>query len=179
MVQESGEFLHVEALGSLEHLRHLKNAILVEFCQLCHPVSMYEAHALAKELADEQKKEERLARMTALEDEVYETATQVVLAGIAFHEVSPTQPEPPQAWIDIYGYDAAMRRLRVAQAMWMPKSQAPAGLDLAQKAMTGISRGRAFRVRLTQNQLNVKIELPAPTSAEHPGPETYKVLDIE
>lgn len=140
---------------------------------------MYEAHALAKELADDQKKEERLARMTALEDEVYETATQVMLAGLSYHEISPTQAESPQSWIDTYGYDAAMRRLRVAQSMWMPKSQSPAGMDLALRAHAGISRGRAFRVRLTQNQLNVKIELPAPTSAEHPGPETYKVLDIE
>lgn len=141
--------------------------------------SMYEAHQLSQELADTAKKDSRLARLTEIEDEVYDVSAQVVLASLAFTEISPTQQEPPPEWIKIYGEAGAMQRLAIARAGWLRSSEAPAGVRLAVQAMAGISRGRAFRTRATQNVLNVQIQLPAPTSSEHPGPEVYEVREIE
>jgi ribosomal protein L6P/L9E len=45
--------------------------------------------------------------------------------------------------------------------------------------MAGISRTRSYRMKITQNNINVKLALPAPTTAEHPGPVTYEVRDLE
>ena len=140
---------------------------------------MYEGFELRKELADEKRKEARLARIEELENEIFERASGVVNAALSFHEVSPTQTEPPESWVAEYGYDAAMQRLALAKSQWLPASVAPNGTKLAVAAMIGISRGRQFRVKLTQNNLNVKIALPPPTTAAHPGPVVYEVRDLE
>lgn len=142
---------------------------------------MYEGFYLAKELRDEQQKAIRLERMDQLEQRVYEQSSSVVEALLAFAEIDPHQAEPPPAWVEAYGQEGAEQRLRIAKAAWLPQSVFPAGGKLALQAMTGISRGRAYRnAKLTQNNINVKvISLPAPTSREHPGPTVYEVRDLE
>ncbi len=140
---------------------------------------MHEGYALRKELADEKQKEVRLARIEELENEIFERASGVVNAALAFHEVSPTQTEPPESWVAQYGYEGAVQRLAVAKSQWLPSSVAPNGTKLAVAVMVGISRGRSYRVKMTQNTLNVKIALPAPTTAAHPGPVVYEVRDLE
>jgi hypothetical protein len=82
--------------------------------------------------------------------------------------------------VEELGAEAANRKLQLAKSMWKPSNMAPAGVALAQKAHTGISRARGFnKATLTQNNLNVKIELPPPTSAAFPGPSTYPVVEVE
>lgn len=141
---------------------------------------MSEGFYLRKELRDEKQKELRLARIEELENEIYERAAGVVNAGLSFTEIDPKQEHPPQAWIDEYGEEGARLRLIAAKSLWLPASVVPAGFKLAAQVQVGITRGRAFRsARLTQNNLNVRIALPAPTSAEHPGPTVYEVRDLE
>jgi hypothetical protein len=141
---------------------------------------MYEGFMLRKELADEKQKELRLARIEDIENQIFEQAGGIVEATLAFHEVRPNQTEPPPDWVERYGEEGARQRLEVAKAGWMPASVAPAAVNYALKFMTGTMRGRAFRgAKLIQNNLNVKLELPAPTSREHPGPTTYEVRDLE
>jgi hypothetical protein len=140
---------------------------------------MSQPFALAKQLQDEQAKEARLARIVEMEDRVYELASGVVEAALSFHEVDPQQPEPPEEWVKLYGQTAAEQRLRVAKSGWEPASVAPSGVKLAAQVAAGISRGRGYRTKLTQNNLNVKIELPAPTSSQHPIGDGYAVKDIE
>lgn len=135
--------------------------------------------ALSKELAAADRKEARLARIAELEDRVNEIATGVVEAALSFHEVTPTQTVPPVRWIAEYGPEGAQQRLMVARSQWMPPSVAPVGPKLAVQVMIGIARGRGYKVKLTQNVLNVKIELPAPTSSQHPSGEVFPVKDIE
>ena len=53
------------------------------------------------------------------------------------------------------------------------------GFKFAAQASIGISKARSYRVKLTQNNLNVKLTLPAPTTAEHPGSTVYEVRDLE
>jgi hypothetical protein len=141
---------------------------------------MYEGFYLAKELKDEKQKLVRQERMEELELRVYEHAGGVVEAFLSFADVHPQQTEPPPDWVERYGYDAACKRLAVAKGGWLPVSQAPAGAKTAAQLLTGITRGRAHRnQKLTQNNINVKIALPAPTSREHPGPTVYEVRDLE
>jgi len=141
---------------------------------------MYEGFYLRKELKDEKQKELRLARIEELENEIYERAAGVVNAYLSFAEVRHDQEEPPPAWVEEYGLEAARQRLIIAKAGWLPASIAPAGAKLAAQVQVGITRGRAIRgAKLTQNNLNVRIALPAPTSNEHPGPVVYEVRDLE
>lgn len=140
---------------------------------------MNEGFALRQELADEKLKETRLARIEQLENEVFERSVGVLNAALAFVEVDPDQIEPPESWVEEYGLEAARQRLKIAKMGYLPASIAPNGFKLALQAQTGISRGRAYRVKLTQNTLNVKIALPAPTTAEHPGPTVYEVRELE
>lgn len=140
---------------------------------------MSEGFALRREFRDESAKEKRMARIEELENEVMEEATQVLLAFLAFHEVTPNQTEPPAEWIERFGRDAALKRLALAKTGWLPTSVAPAAVTIAAKAHTGISRGRKHNLRVTQNTLNVKIALPAPTSRDNPGPTVYEVRELE
>jgi hypothetical protein len=141
---------------------------------------MYEGFYLRKELLDEKAKETRMARIEELENEIFERAAGVVNAYLSFAEVTPQQQEPPPEWVEKYGPEGAKQRLAIAKAGWLPASVAPAGAKLAVQAQIGISRGRAYKqARLTQNNLNVKISLPAPTSTDHPGPTVYEVRDLE
>mgnify|MGYP001569344691 CR=1 FL=1 len=140
---------------------------------------MSEGWYLARELKDETKREERLAHIEELENEIFERAAGVVGAALSFHEVRHDQEEPPPEWIERYGAEGARQKLAVAKSGWLPASVAPNGTKLAHLVMTGIQRGRAYKLKVTQNTLNVKIALPAPTSAEHPGPVVYEVRDLE
>lgn len=138
-----------------------------------------EGFYLQKELRDDKQKELRLARIEELEHEVTERAAGIVNAYCAFAEVTPQQQEPPEAWVAELGYEAAKQRLAVARAGWLPANLAPAGAKLAAQVWIGSVRGRAYRMKVTQNNLNVRIALPAPTTAEHPGAVVYEVRDLE
>ncbi len=140
---------------------------------------MYEGFLLRQEFKDEAKKADRLARLEELENQIFERASAVVNAALSFVEIDPNATDPPQSWIDEYGEEVARQRLKVAQSLWLPASVVPAGFKLASQAMTGISRGRAYKVRITQNTMNVKLTLPAPTTNEHPGATVYEVRDLE
>lgn len=140
---------------------------------------MRNTDSLARIQADGER-EARLARIEQIEEEVFQTAAGVVEAALAFHEVDHNQQEPPPAWVEKYGLYAARKRLAVAKASWMPPSIAPVGPKLAVQVLVGIRRGRQFNAaQVVQNNLNVKIALPAPTSTAHPGPVVYPEKEIE
>jgi hypothetical protein len=136
-------------------------------------------HAIVRELKSEAARETRLARIEELENELMEKASSVLSDYLSFREIRHDQAEPPPEWVEELGRDEAERKLNIAKAAWLPASLAPAGATLAARMVAGISRGRNYRVKMTQNNLNVKIALPAPTSSVHPGPVTYEVRDLE
>lgn len=139
-----------------------------------------EGFRLRQELKDDQKREERRARIEDLEYRVYEQASQVVQAALSFHEVTPTQTEPPPQWVADFGYDAARQRLEVAKTGWLPRSLAPNALGIAVSCTIGIRRGQQHNQRLAGGtNVNVRIALPAPTSREFPGEVTYPVKDLD
>lgn len=140
---------------------------------------MYEGFALRKDLKDPKSKEARLARIEEIENETFERASGIVNAFLAFAEVTPQQEEPPEAWVEEFGAEGARQRLMVARAGWLPQAVAPAAAKLGAQMMVGILRGRGYKVRATQNNLNVTLTLPVPTTSEHPGPVVYEVRDVE
>jgi hypothetical protein len=134
---------------------------------------------LQRQLSDPAATETRLARIEEIEDQIFQKASAIVDAFLSFSEVTPTQTEPPASWIAQYGYEGAKQRLAVARRGWDKLAEAPAAAKYAAQTMVGISRGKAWKAKITQNNLNVKIALPAPTTREHPGPVTYEVMDVE
>lgn len=137
--------------------------------------------SLAKELQDEAKRAERMARIEELECQVYERASQVVDAALCFHEVTPTQTEPPPQWVAELGYSAAKQKLEVAKTGWLPQSLAPNALKIAVSCTIGIRRGQARNQmrELANGNLPVTLVLPQPTSREHPGLTVYPVKDLD
>lgn len=141
---------------------------------------MGEIHfAIRRAIADPAMKEARLARIEELEQELFERACGIVGAAMQFAEVDPAQEVPPQQWIDELGEEAAMQKLRVAKLGYCPQSHAPTAFTIATRFIAGTMKGRANRLKITQNNLNVKMTLPVPTTAEHPGPATYEVRELE
>lgn len=140
-----------------------------------------EGFRFRKELEDEAKRAERLARIEELECRVYERANQIVQAALCFHEVTPTQTEPPPQWVAEFGYEGAKQRLEVAKTAWLPQSMAPAALKIAVSCTIGIRRGNTRdRMReLGAGNLPVNLVLPQPTSREHPGLTVYPVKDLD
>ncbi len=138
-----------------------------------------ERWAIRKDYADENLKLQRAQRIEELETGVYESAAGIAQAVLAFHEVTPDQTEPPRAWVEQYGREAAMQRLTVAKSGYLPQSLAPTAINHAFKIMTGVARMRAFKQQHVQANLNVKLVLPAPTSREHPGPVVYQTKDLD
>lgn len=124
-------------------------------------------------------REKRLARMRDVEDEVMQRALGNVDAMLSYYEVKPGDENPPEAWVERYGLEGAMQRFQVARDARLPKAQAPIGLHTSLQVVVGIAKARGQSVRVGTLELNARISLPAPTTAEHPGPVTYEVRDID
>lgn len=133
------------------------------------------------ERTDPDRVKARLAEMERIEEEIYQASTQIVAATLEASCVPPNLEEPPPEWVEKYGLEGAKMRLIVAKHAWLPKNQAPMFMHTAQDMSIGIQRIRALRAgtALALKELNVKIALPAPTSAEHPGPVEYETREIE
>lgn len=125
-------------------------------------------------------REARIERIAEIEDKVFDISTQVVMAHLAFTEVDPQQEDPPEEWVAQFGEKAARRRMIVAKAGYLPASQMPSAVKLAQMVRQSISRAYSQQHKgVALNQVNVKIALPAPTSQEHPGEEIYPIRDLD
>lgn len=124
-------------------------------------------------------REERLARMLDAEDAMLDRASQLIDAFMAFHEVAPDATEPPPHWISEFGLEGARQRLEVAKRGWANAGEMPGGVKLAQMTYVGIQKARGRSSSIRAHNLNVAIQLPAPTSADHPGAVNYPTLEIE
>lgn len=140
---------------------------------------MSEELTIREDYTSEKRREERLAKMLEVEDELLQTSEQIIAACLAAQEIDPGQPEPPPAWITVYGEEAARKRMHFARAGHLPKKDMPVAVDLAYKYSIGTKKARGHRAQVQAGTLNVKIQLPAPTSAEHPAGEVYPEIEIE
>lgn len=137
-------------------------------------------HAIKAEASDPALREERLARLEEMENQLFERAAALMEAGLSFYEIKQDQEEPPADWVAQYGRVGAEQRLAIAKSQWLPASQSPGGMQLASRFLTGSMRARGTRVKATQNNLNVVISLPAPATAEHPAQgQQFPVKEID
>jgi len=123
-------------------------------------------------------KEKRLAKMREVEDEVLQLAIGNCAAVQSFSQIRPSDENPPESWVAEFGVEAAEKKLALAKAGWMPQKDAPFGAIQAMQIMIGIAKARGQSVRVGTLELNARISLPAPTTAEHPGPVVYEIRDI-
>jgi len=123
-------------------------------------------------------KENRLARMREIEDEILQTALGNVAAIQDATSISPEEENPPEEWVERFGKEAAEKRLYAAKWGWKAQKEAPLWAIQALQMVVGIAKARGQSVRVGTLELNARISLPAPTTSEHPGPVVYEVRDI-
>lgn len=133
----------------------------------------------SRDLKDPEQREQRLARLEDMENEIFHRAAGVLNAVMSFHEVTPHQQEPPPEWVEEFGPEGAKQRLAVAKTGWLPQSLAPNATKLATQVATGILRARGHRAAKVNNTFNATINLPPPATRQAPGPEVYPVKEIE
>lgn len=106
--------------------------------------------------------EERERALKSIESELLRDSMEVVVDSLRFREITPGQEEPPPAWIREVGEKRAIQRLRVANAGWMNKKEAPIAVQLAQVVAVGIIRSRATE-KAGPKTLNVQmVQMSAP-----------------
>lgn len=110
------------------------------------------------------------AGLTALEDQILGECVAVVSAAARFAEISPTDEEPPEDWVEQLGEKEAWKAFRVAQQAWLPKKDAAMGVELSAKLTIGIMAARSRR-KTEQKVLQVNMVGMTPPSM------SYKVLD--
>lgn len=110
------------------------------------PAERLKAEALAQEAAGG-----GYERVVALSREIVE-------AGLSFADINPGDAEPPKAWVERWGAQGAMRRLRMAQAAWLPSRDAPAAMSIATDVLKMDARVKAS-AKTAPPQLNIAIQL--------------------
>jgi len=136
------------------------------------------------------EKEHAMDTLASLEDKLFDQALSVVGDAISFGDLpldSEELPQDlceefgaeeaerifrgvPQAWIDKHGEAAAERKFRNTKAGQMKSSEAPAGMKVAEKILTGIMKTRALRgaapvLNLSLVQLTVEPAREYPTQS--------------
>lgn len=84
-------------------------------------------------------------KLQRLEDRILEKSLLTVYDSLHWEDIDAGAVDPPQAWIDEVGLEAAKKRLRVAQAAWMNAKEAPVALNMARAISMGITKVRAAR----------------------------------
>lgn len=112
--------------------------------------------------------EQREQTIKNIESELLRDSMEVVNDTLRFREITPGQDEPPPAWVREVGQKRAVERLRVANAGWMSKKDAPIAVQLAQVVAVGIIRSRATEKAgpKTFNVAMVQMSAPLPTFPE-------------
>ncbi len=79
--------------------------------------------------------------LAAIEDSLFEQATEVISDALRFPELD--EGGMPPEWLERYGAKRAEKMARTAQMASMPSKDAPVGLQIAQKTHASIAKARA------------------------------------
>lgn len=115
-------------------------------------------------------KKAALRRLAEVEHAVQQNSFDVVDAVVSFAEINPEQEEPPQNWIEKYGYLKALHRFRIAKAGWMSAKDAPVAIKVAASIATNALKNRGEENRQPLNMTLVKV-----VSNTH----KYETMEIE
>lgn len=118
---------------------------------------------LTREQINMDKRVMARVELTRLEEELYRSSCNVIMAVCDFAQLDPNDLDAvPAQWVDDYGPDAAIMRHRIARSGWLPPSKAPVAIRLAQSVTVGIMRVRSGKTPIDVHQNVALIKLPAP-----------------
>jgi hypothetical protein len=116
-------------------------------------------------------KQTSLDTLKAVEDKLLADSTSVVVDCLGFADLAfdPETYDPivPAEWNDLPESEKA-RKIRLAKAVWMPSSDVPHGVKMAQEVMIGILKTRAAKETGTRilNIENASFPAPSPLLKE-------------
>lgn len=120
-----------------------------------------EAELVEPKLIQATEEDPFLARIEKIDLQLYETNANTLIAASRWKEISPGDKVPPESWIREYGEKRALEVFRVAQASWLPSSEAPVGLVISEKIVNGIRKAKS-KENAPAPTLNVAIiQMPA------------------
>ena len=114
-----------------------------------------------RSLAKPASRAERMDRLRDLENTLLETSLAVVGDALSFRDIDAGATEAPPDWGGM-DPDEAVKRLRMANAAWMNKKDAPVGIELAKQVAVGIIKARATEKAAPKTLNVVQIQMSAP-----------------
>jgi hypothetical protein len=122
-------------------------------------------------------KDVNIQTLQAVEDQVLADAINVVSHALNFADMGfdeEGKAVTPESW-DALSVSEKAKRIRLAQASWLPSSEAPYGLKLSFDAMIGIIKARAAKESGTR-VLNIEnATFPSPS----PLVQDLEILDVD
>lgn len=114
---------------------------------------------------------ERQERISAAEQELYESSLSVLVDASQFGNIDPNlTDQPPPDWVERLGTEEAAKRMALCRAAWLPNKDAPSGLQIAKYVVGAFAKARAAATQ--PRALNV-------TLIQMVGPQvTYPELEI-
>lgn len=117
---------------------------------------------------------ELIAEIRGIEERMLVRGLGIMDGVLSFADIDRDQEDPPQEWIDMLGEQEAKKRLRVARACWMNAKEAPVGLQLTQRFVSGAQKSRAME-NVDRRPLQVTVvNIGAPVAAQE-----YPELEAE
>lgn len=114
-------------------------------------------------------------RLKAAEDDVYRRHLRILDDSARFAEIpygaEATEDEVPAEWVDELGLKSAMVRMRTAIGAQRSGKDAPAGLAMSVKIVTGLAKARAVERTSESQSLNIQVVVL-------PQVQKYEVLEV-
>jgi hypothetical protein len=104
---------------------------------------------------------ERRERIQNMEDGLLEKSLQTVAHALSFADIDPGATAAPEDWGHLTEAEKG-KRLRVANAAWLGKKDAPVGLELSRSVAIGIIRARSVEKAAPRTLNVVQIQMSAP-----------------
>lgn len=107
-------------------------------------------------------------------DRIYDRVVRNIQPIVRFAEVAPGAPNPPDAWVEEYGWEKAQEHFRVAQACYLPTKDVPYGVKATVDLYRGIEAARA-KAGEASTQVAVQINMSGNAAGELPVMDIKKV----
>lgn len=110
-------------------------------------------------------KEKRTAMMAEVRDELLAESAAVIRDVLRGRDIEPGASTPPEEWAITDPVEAA-KALRMANASWMPKKDAPILIDVAMQQFIGITKAMATEQAAPKHLNMTFVTMPKPPEAD-------------
>lgn len=118
-----------------------------------------------------------IERVREIEDRLFDRHSRVLEDVALFREIDPGQKEPPEEWVKEYGKREAERMFRLAQAAWLPKKAAPAGIDVSRAVVASMIKSKSEKA--SGDTFNIGIFMPPPEVDRTVEDEPYPIVEVD